>query len=71
MPSYYDIILGLIPTTFAGLAGALSVTGLEVTLAVVVASIAAVLLVGHAMFVRAPVDAERSMPPAGTDTGVN
>jgi len=71
MASYYDIVLGLIPTTFAGLAGALTVTGLELTLAVVVASIAVVLLVGHAMFVRAPVDVERPTRPAGVDAGTN
>ena len=44
---------------------------LELTLAVVVASVAAVLLVGHAMFVRAPVDAEPPTRPAGFDTGAN
>lgn len=71
MPSYYDIVLGLIPITFAGLAGGLSVTGLDRTLAVVVASVAVVLLVGHAMFVRAPVDASRPTQPSGVDTGAN
>jgi hypothetical protein len=71
MVSYYDIVLGLIPATFAGVAGALTVTGLELTLTVVVASVAAVLLVGHAMFVRAPVDAERPTRSAAVESGAN
>lgn len=67
MVVYYDIVLGLIPTTFAALAGVLAATGVELTLAVVIASVAAVLLVGHAMFVRAPVGPQSATGPAGAN----
>ena len=56
MTGYYDIVLGLIPLTLAGIAGTLSVVGFSLTTAVPLASIVAVALIGHAMFVRAPVD---------------
>lgn len=56
MTGYYDIVLGLIPLTLAGITGALSVIGLELTIALPLASLVAVGLIGHAMFVRSPVD---------------
>lgn len=64
MAGYYDIILGLIPVMLVGITGALSVAGLSLTFAVPVASVAAVALIGHAMFVRAPVD-EPTRPAPG------
>jgi hypothetical protein len=57
MVSYYDAVLGLIPTTFLLGSGALNVAGLAMDVAVPVAALAAVALVGHALFVRGPVDA--------------
>jgi hypothetical protein len=54
MAGYYDFVLALIPVVFGGLAGSLSVLGAELPVAVVAASLAAVLIMGHAMFVRAP-----------------
>lgn len=60
MASYYDLILGLIPLAMAGITGTLSVFGLQLTTAVSLASLVAVALVGHAMFVRTPVDAPAS-----------
>lgn len=54
MTGYYDIILGLIPLSLAGVSGALTVAGVELTLAVTVAAAIAVLFIGHALFVRAP-----------------
>ncbi len=57
MTGYYDVVLGLIPVTLAGITGALYVAGFALTTAIPLASLVAVGLIGHAMFVRAPVDA--------------
>lgn len=57
MTGYYDIVLGLIPLALAAITAALSFAGLGLTTAVPLASLVAVGLIGHAMFVRAPVDA--------------
>lgn len=54
MTGYYDIVLGLIPLALVGGSGALTIAGMELTVAVPVAATIAVLLVGHALFVRAP-----------------
>lgn len=65
MTGYYDVVLGLIPLALTGITGALAVAGLELTTAVPVASLVAVGLIGHAMFVRAPVDdVVETEPPA-------
>jgi len=56
MSNYYDVILGLIPLAFLGIAGGLTVTGFTLTTAVTFAGLAGVLLVGHALFVNGPVD---------------
>ncbi len=56
MTGYYDMVLGLIPLTLAGLSGALVLFGVELTTAIPLASLVAVLLIGHAMFVRTPVN---------------
>ena len=55
MPGYYDYVLGAIPLALFGLTGLLSVSGLSLTSAVPLAAAVAVLLIGHAMFVRGPV----------------
>jgi len=57
MTGYYDLVLGLIPLALAGITAVLTgVASLELTTAIPLASIVAVGLIGHAMFVRAPVD---------------
>lgn len=56
MMGYYDLVLGLIPFGLGSIATTLYLFGLEVTVAVPIASLFAVFLIGHAMFVRAPVD---------------
>ncbi|MDS0258280.1 hypothetical protein NDI56_02515 [Haloarcula sp. S1CR25-12] len=56
MTGYYDIVLGLIPLAMAGITGSLVVAGFALTTAIPMASVVAVGLIGHAMFVRAPVD---------------
>ena len=53
--NYYDFILAFVPLTLFGLTGALTVGGLALTLAIPVAASVAAGLIGHAMFVNAPV----------------
>jgi hypothetical protein len=60
--NYYDLVLGLIPFTLVGFTGLLTVVGLGLTAAVPVAAAAAAGLVGHAMFVRTPVDVVDPVP---------
>lgn len=55
MVGYYDFILALIPVTLVGITGLLSVIGIGLTAAVPIAAVVAGGLVGHAMFVNAPV----------------
>ncbi|WP_254840184.1 hypothetical protein [Natronomonas marina] len=57
MASYYDLVLGLIPLSLAGLTALFLTGGLEMSVAVPLASTVAVGLMGHAMFVNAPVAA--------------
>jgi hypothetical protein len=54
MTGYYDIVLGLIPLAMAGITGGLMAVGVALTVAIPLASVVAVALIGHAMFVRAP-----------------
>jgi hypothetical protein len=56
MTGYYDLILGLIPLAMVGITGGLLVAGFELTTAIPIASVVAVALIGHAMFIRSPVD---------------
>lgn len=57
MTDYYDIVLGLIPVSLAGLTGVLLAAGVSWSVSVPVASIATLGIIGHAMFVNAPVAA--------------
>ena len=56
MTGYYDLVLGLIPVALLGLTAALTAAGLGLTTAVPIAASVPVALIGHAMFVNAPVD---------------
>ncbi len=67
MTGYYDLVLGLIPLTLFGLSGSLSLAGVTTTSAVTVAAAVGLLIVGHALFVNAPVGQETA--PAATDNG--
>lgn len=75
MMDYYDLVLGLIPLSVVAVAGALFGIGIDLPLAVSTGSLVAAGLIGHAMFVRAPVgtptDAGRPVtgPPRGSKTG--
>lgn len=64
MAGYYDAVLGLIPLVFVGVSAALLVFGLDMTTAVPIASLPAVGLMGHAMFVRAPTDEPAADSPS-------
>jgi hypothetical protein len=57
MTGYYDIVLGLIPLSLAGLTAILLAAGMSLSVSVPIASVAAFGLMGHAMFVNAPVAA--------------
>jgi len=57
--NYYDLILVLIPAALLGLTGALTVSGLALTTAVPLAAAVSAGMVGHAMFLKAPVESAR------------
>ena len=54
MANYYDIVLGLIPLVMGGITAALALVGVGLTVAVPVAALVAVGLIGHGMFVNTP-----------------
>lgn len=57
MTGYYDLLLGLIPTAFAAVTGALVLSGIGLTTAVPLGALVSLGLVIHGMFVNGPVDA--------------
>lgn len=59
MPGYYDLVLGLIPLVLVGMTASLLGLGVGLSTAVPAASLVAVGVIGHAMFVRAPVGVPR------------
>lgn len=63
---YYDVMLGLIPVVFAGIASGLLTTGFEFTVATPLAALGAITLIGHALFVNGPTDAPPQSTPAIT-----
>jgi hypothetical protein len=67
MMDYYDLVLGLIPLSIAGISGALLVLGVGLPAAVSAGAVVAAGVVGHAMFVRGPVG-RTAESGAGTDT---
>lgn len=72
MVGYYDVVLGLIPISLAGLTALLLTGGLSLSLAVPLASTAAIGLMGHAMFVNGPgtgVVADAATPTSETNAG--
>lgn len=54
MAGYYDVVLGLIPLTLAGISGVLSLAGMALSVAIPIAGLVSIALIGHAMFVRTP-----------------
>jgi hypothetical protein len=73
MTNYYDLVLGLIPLALGGVAAVLFVLGISLTTAVGLSGGLSMAMIGHAMFVRAPVDAPTEAPateaPAAGDAG--
>lgn len=69
MAGYYDIVLGLIPLALVGITGTLSAAGLALSLAIPVAGVVAVALIGHAMFVRTPANPPAREPSRGDGPG--
>jgi len=57
MTNYYDLVLGAIPLALGGVAAMLTVLGIPLTTAVGLAGGLSIGVIGHAMFVNAPVDA--------------
>lgn len=55
--NYYDAVLALIPVSFLGAILPLLAVGIPMTQAVLLGGAVSVALIGHAMFIRAPVDA--------------
>lgn len=53
--NYYDLVLGSIPGSFLGVTGGLSVIGIDLSIAVPIAALLAMAVIGHALFVRAPI----------------
>jgi hypothetical protein len=66
MAGYYDIVLGLIPLSLAGLTALLLAAGMSLSVSIPLASMVTVGLMGHAMFVNAPV---ASVAGDGDQTG--
>ncbi|AFO56029.1 MULTISPECIES: hypothetical protein [unclassified Natrinema] len=71
MTGYYDIVLGLIPVALLGITAALLFVGLSLTTAIPLGSLAAMGIIGHAMFVNTPVDSgdesRSAQPPINAD----
>lgn len=65
MMGYYDIVLGMIPFGLGSIATVLMLLGYELTVAVPIASVFAIGLIVHAMFVRTPTDAVPEVENAG------
>lgn len=71
MTGYYDVVLGLIPLALLGITGALTVAGFSLTAAVPVAATVSVGLIGHAMFVRSPVDSTPTRSSTASTTSAS
>ncbi|RLM53609.1 hypothetical protein DVK02_12210 [Halobellus sp. Atlit-31R] len=71
MTGYYDYVLGLIPLVLFGMTGGLMQTSLTLTQAVPIAAAVAAGVVGHALFVRAPVSSGARSGFEGTETRQN
>ena len=56
MIGYYDVVLGLVPLSLLGITGALYGVGIDLAIAVPVAAAVAAAVIGHGLFVNAPVE---------------
>jgi uncharacterized membrane protein len=64
MTDYYDIVLGLIPVSLAGLTALLASAGMSLSVSISLASTVALGVIGHAMFINGP-----SVPRTDPETG--
>ncbi|MFO7926592.1 MAG: hypothetical protein ACQET5_12225 [Halobacteriota archaeon] len=64
MTDYYDIVLGLIPVSLAGLTALLVSAGMSLSVSIPLASTVTLGLIGHAMFINGP-----SVPQTSPETG--
>jgi len=69
MIGYYDLVLGLVPVSLLGITGALHTVGFDLTVAVPLAAVAAAAIIGHGLFVNAPVEepSARDAPTLAAD----
>jgi hypothetical protein len=58
--NYYDLVLGLIPLSVVGISGVLFGVGVQFPFAVSMGALFGAGLIGHAMFVRAPVGGSKA-----------
>jgi len=63
MIGYYDLVLGLVPLSLLGVTGGLYGIGVDLAIAVPLAAALAAGVIGHGLFVNAPVE-ERPAPEA-------
>ena len=63
MIGYYDLVLGLVPLSLLGVTGGLYGVGVDLAIAVPLAAALAAGVIGHGLFVNAPVE-ERPAPEA-------
>lgn len=69
MTTYYDYVLGFIPLVLVGFGAGLHAFGIPLEIAVAVGGLLALSLMGHALFVNAPVDRSNgSMQSEQTDS---
>ena len=68
MVTYYDLILASIPLVLLGLGGGLYLAGLAANAAVAIAGLVTLGLVGHALFVNAPVEKPAPSENESADT---
>ena len=61
MIGYYDLVLGLVPLSLLGVTGGLYGIGVDLAIAVPLAAALAAGVIGHGLFVNAPVE-ERPAP---------
>ncbi|GAB3681814.1 hypothetical protein GCM10028857_06650 [Salinarchaeum chitinilyticum] len=69
MTGYYDAVLALIPVALLGIGGALLVAGVPQPIAVSVAGVASVGMIGHAIFVKGPVASTTGTPANDAQSG--
>ncbi|HET7324071.1 MAG TPA: hypothetical protein VFJ06_07055 [Halococcus sp.] len=71
MAQYYDLVLGLIPLALGGISAALVAVGMSLTVAVPLAALVSVALIGHGMFVRSPTAPAAPQPAPQPETAFN